>query len=119
MTAILTLILSRQSSDISLLLTVMVCSMVVMGAVSYLRPVFEFAHRIVRLGQIDDEIMCILLKIVGIGLISQIAGFVCADAGNKSLEKALEIMTTAVILCVSVPLLEQVLSLIEKLLGEV
>ena len=119
MTAILSIVLSKQGADISLLLTICVCSMVILAASVYFKPILEFANRLIEVGQLNDALLGVLLKVVGIGLISQIAGFICADAGNQSLGKALQILTTAVILCLSVPLLEEMLSLIESVLGEI
>lgn len=118
-TAILSLVLSRNGTDIGLLLTICVCSMVIFAAFSYLEPVFAFAQRLIQIGQLSSELLNILLKVVGIGLISQIAGLICADAGNQSLGKALQIVTTAIILCISIPLLEEILSLLETVLGEI
>lgn len=119
LTAILNLVLSKQGADISLLLTIAVCCMVIVAALTYLSPVLDFARRLIEIGGLDHELLNVLLKVVGIGLISQIAGFVCSDAGNQTLAKALQILTTAVILCISVPVLEEMLSLIETVLGEV
>lgn len=118
-TAILSLVLSKNGTDIGLLLTICVCSMVIFTAFSYLEPVLAFAQRLIQVGQLSSELLNILLKVVGIGLISQIAGLICADAGNQSLGKALQIVTTAVILCISIPLLEEILSLLETVLGEI
>ena len=118
LTAVLGLVLSQSKADISLLLTICVCSMAVLGALTYLKPVIDFARRLIQLGQLSGELLDVLLKAVGIGLISQIAGLICADAGNQSLGKALQMITTALILCISLPLLEQILSLLEKVLGE-
>lgn len=118
-TAILSLVLSRNGSDMGMLLTICVCSMVIFAAFSYLEPVLAFAQRLIQVGQLSSELLNILLKVVGIGLISQIAGLICADAGNQSLEKALQIVTTAVILCISIPLLEEILSLLETVLGDI
>ena len=118
-TAILSLVLSRNGTDIGLLLTICVCSMVIFAAFSYLEPVFALAQRLIQIGQLSSELLNILLKVVGIGLISQIAGLICADAGNQSLGKALQIVTTAIILCISIPLLEEILSLLETVLGEI
>lgn len=117
-TVILGLVLSKQSADISLLLTVCVCSMAVLSVSVYIKPVLDFANRLVEIGQLEHEFLNVLLKVVGIGLISQIAGLICADAGNQTLGKALQIITTVVMLCVSVPLLDEILSLIETVLGE-
>ena len=118
-TAIITLVLSKQSKDISLLLTIAVSSLVLVSAFSYLHPILDFAQRIIELGDVNTDLFNIILKSVGIGLISQIAGVVCVDAGNQSLAKVLQIMTIVVILCLSVPILEQMLLLLEKIMGEI
>ena len=117
--AILTLMLSHQSTGISLLLTIAVCCMVITAVCAYLHPVLEFVRRLITVGSLNNELLNVLFKVVGIGLISQTAGLICADAGNQSLAKVLQIMTTAVIVCISVPVLEEMLSLIEMVLGEV
>ena len=102
-----------------MLLIICVCSMVVVGALSYLKPVLAFSRRLIQTGQLNNELLSVLLKAVGIGLVSQIAGLICSDAGNQSLGKAMQMITTAVILCISLPLLEEILSLLETVLGEI
>lgn len=118
-TALLSLVMGRNSTGISLLLTIFVCSLVVIAALSYFRPVVDLLHRLVQIGELGNDLLSILLKIVGISLISQIACFICMDTSNQTLGKALQIITTAAILCVCVPLLEQILQLIENVLGEI
>lgn len=118
-TAVLSLVLCQSRSEISMLLIICVCGMVVLGALSYLKPVLAFARRLIQTGQLNNELLSVLLKAVGIGLVSQIAGLICSDAGNQSLGKALQMITTAVILCISLPLLEEILSLLETVLGEI
>lgn len=118
-TAIMSVVLSKQSKDMALLLTLCVCAMVVLAAAAYLKPALTLAHKLVQIGQLNHQWLDILLKIAGIGLLSQVAGFVCNDAGNQSLAKALQIITTAVLLSISVPLLEEILSLLETILGEI
>ena len=117
-TAILSLVLSKYSADISLLLTVCVCSMVILTSSAFVMPVLDFARRLAEIGQLNFDMLEVLQKVVGIGLVSQIAGFICTDAGNQTLAKALQIITTAVLLCVSVPLFDEILSLVEIVLGE-
>lgn len=118
-TSILTLVLSKQGADISLLLTIAVCCIVMSVFVSYIQPILNFAYHLIELGGLDASLLSVILKSVGIGVISQIATLVCVDSGNQSLGKAVQIMTTAVILSLSIPVLEQMLSLIEAMLGEV
>ena len=119
LTAILSLVLSKQGKDFSLLLSLSVACMVMIASVGFLQPVVTFLTRLAEAGQLLDDFQNLLLKVVGIGLLSQIAGMVCSDAGNQSLNKVLQFVTTAVILWVSIPLFEQLLSLLESVLGAV
>lgn len=118
-TTIVTITISKHSSDISLLLTMLVCCMVLIAAVAYLKPVIEVMNRLVKTGRIENEIFNILLKTAGIGLISQIACTICYDGGNQSLSKALQCLSTTVILYLCIPLFDRVLQLIETVLGSV
>ena len=118
LSAILSLVLSKQGADISLLLTIAVSCMILIAALTYIKPILDFSCKLVTIGGIRTELLEILLKVVGIGMISQIAGLICADSGNQSLGKALQIMTIAVILCLSIPVLEEMLSLIETVLTD-
>ena len=116
---ILKMVLAKQSADTALLLTIAVCCIVVCASLSYIQPIISFAYRMVELGNFGSSHLGIILKSVGIGMISQIVTLVCADSGNQSISKAVQIMTIAVILCLSVPVLEQMLSLIEAVLEEI
>ena len=116
MTSVLSLVLTKQSADISLTLIVTVCCVVITAALSYIQPIWNFLLKLVELGGIRSELLEILLKVVGIGMISQITELVCADSGNKSLGKSLQILTSALILCLSIPILDEMVSLIESLL---
>lgn len=115
--AVLGLFLSGQGKELGILLTLAVCVMVMIAAISFLEPVMDFLYRLEELGQLDGELIRVLLKISGIGLTSEIAGMVCADAGNASLGKALQMLATAVILWLSLPVFNALLELIRDVLG--
>ena len=118
-TTIFVLVLSRSGKDISLLLSVLVCSMVALAAMHYLEPVFSFIEKIQILGNINNEMLNIVLKAVGIGLISEFTNLICTDAGNAALGKTLQFMGTIVVLWLSIPLLDNIISLVEDILGSV
>ena len=116
-TTIMTLVITKHNSSISLLLTIFVCCISITAAISYLKPVIAFLEKLVRVGQIDDAVYGILLKSTGIALITQIASSVCADGGNQSMGKVLQFIGTTTVLCLCIPLLDRVLVLIESVLG--
>ena len=114
---VLSLVVGRQAKDFGLLLTLAVCVLVCLGAVEFWKPVTELVAELRRLGRLDSEAVAILLKSVGIGLLGELAGTLCADAGEGALAKVLNILTNAAILWLSLPLFRQIVTLIEEVLA--
>ena len=101
---VLGVVLNKQNRDLSLLLTLAACVMVLWVAASYLQPVLDFAEKLQELGQLDSEILRILWKAVGITLIAEIATLVCQDAGNGALGKAVQLLAAAAVLWAAFPI---------------
>ena len=116
---VLGLTLNKQGKDIALLLGTAVCCMVLLVAVTYLEPVLEFIDTLQTVGNLDSEIIRILLKAVGVGLVAEIAALICADSGNSAMGKAIHILACCVILWLAIPLMTQLLTLLQKILGEI
>ena len=119
LTVIMVLALGKEGKQTAILLVIGTCCMVSVLALGYLEPVVAFIDRLAVIGNMNSQMISILLKVVGIGLIGEIASLVCADSGNASLGKVLQILSAAVILRLALPLLEQLLELLERVLGEV
>ena len=113
---VLCLSLYGKGKDISLLLTMLICVMVVGVGFSYLSSVFSFFGTLQQMIGLDNDLLNILLKAVGVAIMGEVAVLVCKDAGQGSLGKAVQILTSAVILWISLPLYTQILTLIEELL---
>lgn len=118
--ALLTLVLSlaqgKKEQSFALLLTTAACCMVAMAAASYLEPVVELLRQIQELGHLQQDMLSILLKAVGIGLVSQLAAMVCGDAGNGALAKQVQFLGSTAILYLSVPVFSGLLELIQEIL---
>ena len=116
---ILWICLSKSGKDYSVLLTLCVCSAVAVASVSFLQPVVSFIREIANVGQLNDGLLSTMLKTVGIGLLAEICMLVCKDAGNESMGKVLQVLSTCVVLWLSIPVFEELLSLLDKILGKV
>lgn len=116
---VLTMTLRRQGQDIPLLLSVAVCCLVLTVVGRYLEPVVDLIQTLKTVGNLDNDLLQIMLKAVGIGLVAEIAGLICADSGNSALGKSIQILASAVVLWLSVPLMTALLELVQKILGEV
>ena len=116
---ILVLVVGRQSRDLGMLLSLAVCVLLALGAMEFLEPVLELLNELKRLGELDGGAVGILLRCAGIGIISELAGLLCADAGEGAMGRALQICANAAILWLSLPLLRQVLTMIGEVLAKV
>ena len=117
-TAVIGLVLARQGKDMFLLLTLAACAMIGAVAFTYLKSVISFLQRLTDMTQLNTDLLAVILKTVGIGLIGELAGLICSDAGNAALAKSIQILTTAVIMWLSIPLFESLLDLVQAILGE-
>lgn len=117
LTVILVLTLNTNKHS-ALLLVLAVCAMLGILAVSYFQPVLEFIDRLKLVGNLDDGMLLILIKAVGIGFIGELTCLICTDSGNKALGKGIQILSAAVILRLSLPLFDRLLKLLEQMLGE-
>ena len=114
---ILILIVGKNSRDFALALTVLVCCMVALTAMEYIRPVLDFLTELEDLGGLDHNMIRILLKVAGIGLITEITGLICTDSGNASLGKTLKILGSSVMIWLALPLYTMLIELLQRILG--
>lgn len=116
---VLGLALSKQGRDITLLMSIAVCCMVMLAAVTYLKPVLDFVNQLQTIGNLDNDLLKIMLKAVGIGLVAEIATLICNDSGNSALGKAVQILASVVVLWLAIPLMSSLMNLVQKIVGGV
>lgn len=108
--------LCLEKGEFALVLTAAACAMVAYAGATFLEPVLTLAGELAELGQLD--MLDTLLRCVGVGLVAQLAGMVCADAGNTALGRQVQLMGSAAVLYLSLSILTGLLSLIQEILGE-
>ena len=114
---VLCLVLSKQNKDISVLLSIGVCSMVAILAFTYFQPVLEFLDKLQQITGVDKDLLQILTKSIGIALVGEIAVMICSDAGYSAMGKVLQILSSCIVLWLSLPLFSKVIELIESVLS--
>ena len=115
--AVLGLALQKQEKDLSTVLTAAVIAMAAVLMLRLLEPVLELLRQLEQVGNLRSDALELLLKAAGIGLTAEVAGLVCADAGNAALAKMLRLLGTAAILCLSVPMFTALLECITEMVG--
>ena len=115
--AVLGMALQKQEKGLSAVLTAAVIAMAAVLMLRLLEPVLELLRQLEQVGNLRSDALELLLKAAGIGLTAEVAGLVCADAGNAALAKMLRLLGTAAILCLSVPMFTALLECITEMVG--
>lgn len=113
------LCISKYNKDISIIITLTVCAMVIISAMSFLRPVIGFFEKLQLTAKLDGELLSVVLKVVGVAIVGELSTLVCKDAGNESMGKALQFLCASVAIWMSIPVIEKLLSLIDGILGNI
>lgn len=111
--------IGKNEGGIALAAVVGCCILLAGLCMEFLLPVADLIERLISLGDVQSEIVSVMLKITGIGLITQIAVPICADCGHASLGKSLQILSCGVILYLCIPVFDRFLTLIQTILGKV
>lgn len=115
-TAILSLVLSKDSKHTALLISMTACILIAWAGFAYLKPVLSFFDTLIDMTKIDSELFQILLKATGVGMLGELTALICTDAGNAALGKTVQLTSSMVIIWISLPLFEGLLRLIEGMM---
>ena len=114
--SILALLLKKYTPELSLL-TVMAAAMAVVWlSVSLCGKVLDVLDRAVKISAGASMYIGPVMRCVGIGLVSNLAAQVCKDAQQGTAASAVEICGVFCALYCALPLVESLLSVVEKLL---
>lgn len=117
LTVTLSLSLDKTERDISAVMGIVALCIAACAAVTILNPVLNYLVELQRLFHLPDGLISILLKAVGIALVAELSASICADAGNASLGKMLQILGGAAVLTLSVPMFRTLMTIIKEMIG--
>ena len=117
LTVVLGAALGKTEKDLSVVLSLAACCIILMVALEYLSDILVFLWELGSGIGDRNPFTGILLKIAGVALVTEVSSLLSADAGNSSLGKAMQILGNSVILFLSLPILEGFLEIIREILG--
>ena len=118
-TIVLCLTVGNLNKSFSALLAMIVCAMVLLLGLHYLKPVAAFVRELEALGNLSGDMIQILTKTALICMLTEISALLCSDSGNSSLAQALRITGSVVILWLSLPVFRRLLHLVQKILEDI
>lgn len=115
-TAVAALILKAAKPELALAVTIAGSILLLLFAFDALRGSLSLFQKIAAVTGIDSSLVKILLKMIGIGYLVEFSSGVLSDFGQNGLADKLTFCGKILVLVLSVPILENVLTLILKLL---
>ena len=110
------LVIKKNSPEMSLLLTISIAMVALYMASGIISDIVDFAGKLADASKLSPAVLSVLLKTVGISIISRLASDVCRDAGQTSVASGVEIAGCAAALYISLPLMETVFDMISSLM---
>ena len=84
--------------------------------VQMLQDVFSVFTKILEATGIDASLFVILLKIVGIGYLTEFSSSICNDSGNSSIAVKLQLAGKLTIFMLAIPIISKLLDLLVELI---
>ena len=101
------------SKEISLIITLSCCTVILLYMLKMIVPVVEYVRDLTR--NIYFDRFDVVLKAVGVGLITQFVSDTAIDCGNRSLANQMIFAGRICVLMLAIPVFVQVLGIIERL----
>ncbi len=115
--AMLSTVLRTHRPELAVGLSLLAGVLVLGVVLSQLTPFLTSLKRILAVGGLSNTAFSVVLKGVGVCLLTQLTADVCRDAGQTALAGKAELTGRVLLLLVSVPLYEQILTLIVGLVN--
>ena len=110
------LILTLKSLNSDFYQSAIICTGIILSVMitEYLSETFNLVNKLATLSGISPTIFKIVIKAVGIGYLSEFSASTLEDFGLNSLSKKVILAGKIIIVVISIPLIETMITVIEK-----
>ena len=116
-TTISTLIIKQIKPEIAMFVTLVGGILIIFEIVGLLTSVVETFLHLSEITGVDKEVFQIVLKIIGIGYLTEFTANLCADSGMNSVADKILLGGKVVILIVALPIINTLIEIITNLLN--
>ena len=114
--AVLALALRQKNAEIAFLLTIACSAMVLIGVLDNVASVAEAVQQIVAASQINTGYIAVLLRVIGICLLTEFTANACRDAGSTALAVNITLAGKLMATAAALPLYVDILNTVKGLL---
>ena len=109
---IITVYLKTINPELAMMSLICTGIIIVVTAFTYLSETFDLFRKIAEISNVDQTLLKIIIKIVGIGYVIEFAAGILEDFGVKSIADKLVFAGKIIILTVSVPIFSALINIL-------
>ena len=113
--SIIIVIIKQDKPEIAMLIGIAATVSILIIIINYLTEVVGLFSLIVQKTGIDSSLFSAIVKIIGVGYITEFSSSICEDSGNKGIGEKISLGGKIVILVLSLPILTSVVDVIINL----
>ena len=103
-------------NDFAIIISVVGGVIITFYIFSYLNGVFDIFNNVFKISGVNSSIYTIILKIIGIGYLTEFTANICSDTGNSSLGDKVLLGGKIIILVLALPIVTGILDIVMELL---
>ena len=109
-------LLYRQQGELALLLGLATCGVALCLVLEQLSGLIALIRELVDYAEVDSDLVRPLMKTVAVAIVTMLTASVARDAGQTAIAAAVQFCGSLLALCLAVPLVHAVLTLVAELL---
>ena len=114
---LLSLVLKKTNPQFAVVTVVLCGILILLSVLSGFTKIFNFTETFANASGVSDDSFKLLVKAVGVGYIAQFGANACQSAGEQPLAEKVELAAKIIILCMCLPLVENLFEIVEKISG--
>ena len=116
LTCIAALIIKQIRPEFYIVVVIAGSIVILFMIIDELKTVFDYFLTIFNKTNLNYELWSNMLKIVGVGFLTEFASGICVDTGNASIDEKIVIAGKILILCLALPIISNLLNVIIEIL---
>lgn len=117
--AVIYALIKKYSPEYALLTELAVIVAVLLSAYPYLKDVVDFFYDSSDYSDINKDYIHIIIKTIGVAVVSQLSSDICRDSGQTALAGKVELAAKLIMAVLAIPLAKTLIEVAVKMIGAV
>lgn len=103
-------------NDFAIIISIVGGILILIFTINYLTDIFSVFNAIINKTGINKDLFTIILKIIGIGYLTEFSASICSECGSNGLADKIKLGGKVVILIMAVPIMTNILDIVMEIL---